>query len=86
MPIVSIFFGIVVRMYHDDHNPPHFHATYGEFEAVFEIKTGKLIGGSLTPKARKLVEEWRKKHLAELVAAWNAVASMKAPKRIKGLE
>ena len=86
MPIVSIFFGIVVRMYHDDHSPPHFHATYGEFEAVFEIKTGTLIGGSLTPKARKLVEEWRKKHLAELSAAWNAVTLMKAPKRIKGLE
>ena len=86
MPLISLFFGISIYMYMDDHNPPHFHATYGEYEAVFEIKTGKLIGGNLTPKARKLVEEWRKKHLAELVAAWNAVALMKAPKRIKGLE
>jgi hypothetical protein len=86
MPIVSVFFGIVIRLYHADHNPPHFHATYGDFEAIIEVKTGKILGGSLPPKGRKLVEEWRKLHVSELNAAWLAVSAMKTPKRIKGLE
>ncbi|MBK7963549.1 MAG: DUF4160 domain-containing protein [Bdellovibrionales bacterium] len=86
MPIVSIFFGIVIRLYHGDHNPPHFHAGYGDFEAIIEIKSGKVIEGKLPPKATKLVEEWRRKNLSELNSAWAAVAALKAPKRIKGLE
>ena len=86
MPIVSIFFGIVIRLYHGDHNPPHFHAVYGEFEVIVEIKSGKIIAGNLPPKAVKLVEEWRKIHLSELNSAWTAVIAMKSPKRIKGLE
>ena len=86
MPIVSIFFGIVIRLYNDDHNPPHFHAMYGEFEAIIEIRSGKILGGRLPTKAKKLVEEWRKKHIRELNSAWSAVESMKSPKRIKGLE
>ncbi len=86
MPIVSIFFGIVIRLYHGDHNPPHFHASYGDFEAIIEIKSGKVIEGKLPPKATKLVEEWRRKNLSELNSAWAAVAALKAPKRIKGLE
>jgi hypothetical protein len=83
---VSVFFGIVIRLYHADHNPPHFHATYGEFEAIIEIKSGKLLGGKLPSKGQKLVEEWRKLHISELNLAGNAVGSMKTPKRIKGLE
>lgn len=51
-----IFFGILIRLYHGDHNPPHLHATYGEFEAIIEIKTGKLLEGRLPPKALKLVQ------------------------------
>lgn len=86
MPIVSIFFGIVIRLYHGDHNPPHFHATYGEFEAIIEIKSGKIIDGYLPPKAKKLVDEWRRKHTRELATAWTAVSAMKLPKKIKGLE
>lgn len=86
MPIVSVFFGIVIRLYHGDHNPPHFHATYGEFEAIIDIKSGKIIQGSLPPKAKKLVDEWRRLHIGELVTAWSAVSTMKLPKKIKGLE
>ena len=66
MPIVSVFFGIVIRLYHANHNPPHFHASYGEHEAIIEIKSGKLLGGKLPPKGQKLVEEWRKMHIVEL--------------------
>ena len=73
-------------MFWNEHNPPHFHATYGEFEAIVEIKSGKIIKGKLPPKAIKLVEEWRKKNLSGLNSAWIAVVAMKSPKRIKGLE
>jgi hypothetical protein len=86
MPIVSIFLGIIIRLYHDDHNPPHLHASYGEFEALIEIKSGKLIRGKLPTKAKRLVEEWRRAHLLELQNAWNDVVAMKVPRRIKGLE
>jgi uncharacterized protein DUF4160 len=46
MPVISYFFGIYVRMYHDDHNPPHFHAEYQGHEAFVEIATGEVIAGS----------------------------------------
>ncbi len=86
MPILSVFFGIVIRVYHADHNPPHFHASYGEFEAIIEIESGKFLDGKLPPKGKKLVEEWRRKNLRQIKAAWTSVVSMKAPKKIKGLE
>jgi hypothetical protein len=47
MPIISLFFGIIIRMYHDDHPPPHFHASYQGFEAFVAIATGEIIAGSL---------------------------------------
>ncbi len=86
MPIVSVFFGIVIRIYHADHNPPHFHASYGEHDAIIEISTGTLLDGSLPPRARKLVEEWRRLNQKPLQTAWIAATAFKAPKRIRGLE
>jgi len=43
MPQISIFFGIIIRMYFDDHNPPHFHASYAENQAIIDIKKNELI-------------------------------------------
>lgn len=50
MPIISIFFGIVIRMYHNDHAPPHFHASYQGFEALIRISDGSVMAGSLPKK------------------------------------
>jgi len=47
MPRVSAFFGIIVRMFYNDHSPPHFHAEYGEYEAVYEIETIEVLRGKL---------------------------------------
>ena len=58
MPPISRFFGIVIAMFYADRNPPHFHARYGEQEAVVEIDTLALLAGELSPKARALVVEW----------------------------
>lgn len=52
MPTLSEFFGIVIRMYYDDHNPPHFHAYYGEYEALISIETLELLEGSLPRRVK----------------------------------
>jgi hypothetical protein len=52
VPELSRFYGIVVRMYFDDHPPPHFHAQYGSFQAVVAIETLAVIAGELPPRAR----------------------------------
>lgn len=55
MPTLSMFFGILIRMYYDDHNPPHFHAIYNDYEATFTFD-GKVLNGKLPKKELKLVE------------------------------
>ncbi|MCT8342979.1 MULTISPECIES: DUF4160 domain-containing protein [Photorhabdus] len=52
MPTISEFFGILIRMYYDDHNPPHFHAYYGEHEAIISIETLEVMEGSLPKRAK----------------------------------
>jgi hypothetical protein len=58
MPRISEFYGIIIEMYWSDHNPPHFHAKYGEHRAEIDIRTVELIRGRLPPKAVVLVLEW----------------------------
>lgn len=54
MPVISLFFGIVIRMFFDDHPPPHFHASYQGFEALVRIHDGEVMQGSLPTKARRI--------------------------------
>jgi hypothetical protein len=70
VPRLSEFYGIVIYMYFQDHNPPHFHAIYAEHEALIGIDTGKTIRGRLPKTAGNLVEQWRQLHHDELVANW----------------
>jgi Domain of unknown function (DUF4160) len=70
VPIVSLFFGIVIRMYFDDHPPPHFHAAYQGFEAFVRIEDGEVIHGSLPKKAARIVRQWALDHHDELMANW----------------
>lgn len=69
MPTVSMFYGIVIRMYYDDHNPPHFHAYYNGYEAMISFN-GKKLGGEFPKKELKLVEAWSIIHKKELEANW----------------
>lgn len=71
MPQISAFFGITIWMYFRDHQPPHFHATYGDQEALIVIGTGDLYAGHLSRRALRLVQEWEELHRAELVVNWN---------------
>jgi hypothetical protein len=66
MPEISRFFGIVIRMYFLDHQPPHFHASYAEAEAQLRIQPLDLLSGALSPRALALVVEWATLHQAEL--------------------
>ena len=86
MPIVSIFFGIVIRMYHDDHAPPHFHASYQGFEALIAIADGRVIAGSLPKKAMRIVGEWTARHRAELLANWQQGVALLPMEMIPGAD
>jgi len=70
MPELSRFFGIIIRMYFSDHEPAHFHAVYGEHEALIEINTLLVLRGSLPRRALALVLEWAAQHRDELHSDW----------------
>jgi hypothetical protein len=70
MPEISRFFGIVVRMFYKDHEPAHFHAGYGEHEALIEIETLAVLRGKLPGRALALVLEWAALHRQELKSDW----------------
>ena len=70
MPEISRFFGIIVGMYYNDHEPAHFHVRYGEFEAKFSILDLKIIDGAIPHRVLQLVLEWAFKHRPELAENW----------------
>ena len=71
MPEISRFLGIIISMYFEEHNPPHFHIRYNEYRASMDIKNLNIIVGSLPAKVRGLVEEWAEIHPEELLEIWN---------------
>ena len=70
MPQISFFYGIVITMYYRDHEPPHFHAIYGEHQAQIMIETLEPLAGELPTRAERLVREWGGMHRTELEANW----------------
>ena len=70
MPVLSRFLGMVVLMYYNDHDPPHFHVRYGEHQALLGIRDLRLLAGSLPPRALGLVMEWASRYQEELWANW----------------
>jgi hypothetical protein len=67
MPEISGFLGVVIGMYFDEHDPPHFHVRYNESRAVISIKDCTVLDSSLPPRVRGLVTEWAELHQAELL-------------------
>lgn len=86
MPELSRFFGIVIRMFYSDHEPPHFHAIYGEHEALIEVETLSLFRGSLPRRALALVLEWAALHRAELRDDWKRARNGETLKEIEPLD
>lgn len=78
MPEISRFFGIVIQMYYDDHEPPHFHVRYSGQRAIVSIETLTILNGQLSPRVLALVTEWARLHQPELLKDWE-LARMGAP-------
>lgn len=86
MPEISRFFGIVIRIFINDHYPPHFHAVYGEHEALIEIETLDVYRGDLPRRALALVLEWAALHGDELRRDWALARSGRPLEPIAPLE
>jgi hypothetical protein len=69
MPKISDFYGIVITMLFEDHNPPHFHVKYGDFRAQITIQDG-IVQGKLPRRALNMVFEWLDLHREELIENW----------------
>ena len=85
MPEISRFYGIIIFMYYDDHNPPHFHAEYGEYKVLVKIEDFTVMKGALPPRALGLVMEWAALHKEELMREWKLAGDDKHLFRIKPL-
>ena len=73
MPVLSRFYGIIIRMYfqQSEHNPPHIHAIYGEHDAAVDIQNGNVLEGYLPAKALEMVREWISIHKDDLAKIWD---------------
>ncbi|MFO8155686.1 MAG: DUF4160 domain-containing protein [Pseudomonadota bacterium] len=85
MPTLSVFYGIVIQMYWEDHPPPHFHALYGEYEALVAIDELSVIRGGLRRRALERVREWAGRHQAALMEDWQLCAKRQQPSKLPPL-
>ncbi|MDD5672969.1 MAG: DUF4160 domain-containing protein [Chitinivibrionales bacterium] len=85
MSEICRFFGIVITMYIREHNPPHFHARYGEYAAEIDFQ-GRIIDGWLPPRIMGLVIEWLLLYRKELEENWGRIKEFKNPEKIRPLE
>lgn len=86
MPIISYFFGIVVRMYHDDHPPMHVHIEYQGFTAFMSIETGEIMKGHLPKKAQIILKDWILLHQEELKYNWGLAQAFEPLEKIAGAD
>ena len=86
MPTISQFFGIAIRMYYDDHSPPHFHAYYAGSATKIEIETLRVLEGAIPRRALALVLEWAAEHRDELIGNWQLAEDHQPLIRIAPLE
>jgi hypothetical protein len=86
MPEISRFFGIIIRMYFDDHPPPHFHAIYGGSEALVAIDPILVLEGDLPRRAVSMVIEWAALHQRELMENWQRLRESQAAQKIPPLD
>ena len=84
MPEISRFYGILIKMFFNEHNPPHFHAEYGEFKAIITIDKG-IVEGKMPKIALKLIFDWLDVHRDELMENWRNIEKKKALNKIEPL-
>ena len=88
MPTISMFYGIIIRMYlgKKEHNPPHFHAYYQGYRAIFDIANCIMLDGNIPSKQKKLIEAWAELHKEELEADWSLAINGEHPFKIEPLK
>jgi hypothetical protein len=86
MPTLSTFFGIIIRMWHDDHPPPHIHVEYQGFEALVDIEDGRVSSGELPREVAAIVQEWSLVHQQELQDNWLRAQRFEPLERIQGAD
>jgi Domain of unknown function (DUF4160) len=89
VPIISMFYGIIIYLYYQDnkrHHLPHLHAEYGDDEASISIEEGEVLAGSLPRKQLKLVQAWIELHKDELMADWKLAIKGVVPMKIRPLD
>jgi len=85
MPEISRFYGIIIAMFYNEHNPPHFHARYGSQKVVIAIRTLSVLEGKLPARALGMVVEWASQHQAELRENWELSRKEQTPRKIQPL-
>ena len=88
MPIISNFYGIIIRMYfkdNEEHKLPHLHASYNEYTGIFDLK-GNVIDGKIPNAQRKIVQAWIEIHYKELNNLWNLLVEGKEGFKIDPLK
>jgi hypothetical protein len=86
MPTISQFYGILIQMYYSDHNPPHFHAIYGDHELLLGINPIKILEGSAPGRVKSMVLEWAAIHQTELLEDWELCVKKQKPHNIAPLD
>ena len=88
MPTISMFYGIIIRMYYapKEHNPPHIHVYYQSFVSVIDIQTCEIMEGDLPSKQLRLVLAWIEIHKDELIADWELCQNGEKPFSIEPLK
>ena len=79
MPEITRFYVIIIKLFFADHPPPHFHAIYGDYNALINLETLEIIEGDLPNRATKMVIEWAKIYQSELLKMWNTQEFNKLP-------
>ncbi len=85
MPEICRFYGIIIQMFFNDHNPPHFHVVYGDFKVIINIQD-EIVEGFMPKRALKLVFEWMDLHKLELMENWELTQNGELPKKIEPLK
>jgi hypothetical protein len=86
MPVISIFFGIVIRMYYKEHEPQHFHAEHQAQEGRFDFDGNQIVGNITSRNALDLIRQWAQLHRAALSANWSKIKTGQPLDRIPPLE
>lgn len=88
MPTISMFFGLIIRMYYapKEHNPPHIHVYYQDSKASVDITNGEVITGEIPARKMKLVQAWVEIHREELLADWQLCQNGEKPFKIEPLK